>query len=76
MTAICAVHNWSNEMLFSLSLLAEEERYYMLSRPLVKQTFCMKKYVVALKFMLFKNAMLHMLPVLCLLNTFVENNNF
>ena len=48
----------------------------MLSRPLVKQTLCMKKYVVALKFMLFKNAMLHMLPVLCLLNTFVENNNF
>lgn len=25
MTATCAVHNWSNEMLFSLSLLAERK---------------------------------------------------
>lgn len=42
----------------------------------MKQNFCMKKYVVALKFVLFKNAMLHMLLVLCLVNSFVENNNF
>lgn len=26
MTATCAVRNWSNEMLFSLSLLAERKR--------------------------------------------------
>ena len=53
MTTLCDVHNWSNEMFFLKFILGrKEERYYLLSRPLVKQTCCTKNYVVALKYIL------------------------